>query len=71
LTREYQCLNENNISQYVLAKHLLNHFDDYELVHVKRYQNMRANELAQKTSGYKISKELANHIITGKDIVFN
>lgn len=46
LKREYQCLNKNIIGYFVLAKDLLDKFIEHELIHIKRYHNAKANELA-------------------------
>lgn len=64
LSGDYQCLNENIIRYFDMAKALLDKFFDYKPKHIKRNENTEANELAQMAFGYKISKELARFITT-------
>lgn len=63
LRGEYQCIIENIIELYVRAEELLTNFPSSELIHITRYQNAEANELAQMASDYRITKELAQAII--------
>nr|KYP53627.1 Retrovirus-related Pol polyprotein from transposon opus [Cajanus cajan] len=63
LTQEYKCLNEKLIEFKIRAVQLLNAFDEVELQHVSRHANTIANELAQVSSAYKVSKECVEFLI--------
>jgi len=57
LIEEYRCAKENLIMYYVGANALLKRFSHVEIQHIPRLENQEANDVAQKASGYKASKE--------------
>ena len=44
LNEEYQCLNENLIEYYYIAKKQLSQFKEYDILYVKRKMNQEAND---------------------------
>jgi ribonuclease HI len=63
LTKEYKCIKENLIMYFVIANRLLNFFEYIDIKHVPRIKNQEANDLAQITSGYRISKEKLEELV--------
>jgi len=67
LTKEYKCISENLIKYFVFANSLLSNFDYVNIQHVPRIENQVANDLAQVSSGYKVSKEKLKELIEIKE----
>nr|KYP42603.1 Integrase catalytic domain-containing protein KIAA1305 family [Cajanus cajan] len=72
LTREYKCINEKLLERKSRAITLLNSFDEVQSEHISRNENRIANELAQTTSGYKVSKECLGSLLhTENELICN
>jgi len=63
LTKEYKCVKENLIMYFVVANALLKSFTHVEIQHIPRVEIQEANDLAQISSGYKVSKEKLQELI--------
>lgn len=63
IIKEYKYVKENLIIYFVIASRLLRKFEMINIRHIPRLQNQEANDLAQITSGYKISKEKLQDVI--------
>lgn len=63
VTQEYKCIKENLLKYFVMATQLLEYFEVADITHVPRNENQEANDLAQITFGYKISKSRLQEII--------
>lgn len=63
LMKEYKCIKENLIMYFVIANRLLNFFEYIDIKNVPRIKNEEANDLAQITSGYRISKEKLEELV--------
>jgi len=57
LTKEYKCAKESLIMYYAAANALLKRFTHVAIQHVPHTENQEVNDLAQRASGYKVSKE--------------
>ncbi|XP_039686960.1 uncharacterized protein [Medicago truncatula] len=57
MTREYMCVKESLVTYHAIASRLLKQFRHVGIRHVPRMENQNANDLAQRASGYKVSKE--------------
>ena len=63
VTREYKCIKGSLLKYFVIATRLLEHFEIADIRHVPRNKNQESNELAQVTSGYKMSKSKLQDMI--------
>src|SRR3954464_7320042 len=63
LTKEYKCIKENLIMNFIIVNRLLKKFEYVDLNHVPRLQNQEANDLAQLASGYRVSKNKFEELI--------
>src|ERR1051325_9965533 len=53
VSKEYRCVKENLIMYFVITIILLKQFEQVNIRHIPQRENQEANDLAQKTSGYK------------------
>jgi ribonuclease HI len=67
LAKECKCISENLFSYFVSTISLLNNFEYIDIQHVPRIENQVANDLAQVTLGYKISKQRLQELIEIKE----
>ncbi|XP_050915077.1 uncharacterized protein LOC127130041 [Lathyrus oleraceus] len=63
ITKEYRCIKKNLIMYFIIASRLLKRFEMANIQHIPRLENQVANDLAQITFGYKISKEKLQKVI--------
>lgn len=63
ITKEYICVKENMIINFVIASRLLRKFEVVNTRHIPQLQNQEANDLAHIAFGYKISKEKLQYVI--------
>lgn len=63
VTHEYKCINGSLLKYFVTATRLLEYFEVADIRHVPRSENQEANELAQVSSGYKMSKSKLQDMI--------
>lgn len=57
ISKEYKCVKENLIMNFVIANRLLRRFETISAQHIPRIKNQEANDLAQINSRYKFSKK--------------
>lgn len=67
ITREYKCIKENLLMYFAMATQLLDCFEVASITHKPRMENQEANELAQISSRYKLSKEKLKGFIEVKE----
>ena len=67
LTHKFKCIKSNLLKYFSYATKLLSRFDEVEFEHVFRDQNKEANDLAQISSSYKLSKQNFEALITIKE----
>lgn len=63
VTKEYKCIKNNLIMYFVIVNRLIKCFDFMDIQHVPWLENKKENELAQISSGYKVSKEKLEGLI--------
>ncbi|XP_050895612.1 uncharacterized protein LOC127102258 [Lathyrus oleraceus] len=67
LKKEYKCIKENLMLYFVKANNFLKCFDHVLIDHIPQLENQEANDLAQRASGYKISKERLEDLVEIKE----
>lgn len=67
LRKEYKSIKEHLMIYFVTEKSLLKRFDNVTLDHIPRIENEEANELAQITPRYKLSKETLEELVKVKE----
>jgi len=67
LTHKFKCIKSNLLKYFSYASKLLTRFDKVKFEHVFREQNKEANDLAQITSSYKLSKQNFETLINIKE----
>ncbi|XP_073277708.1 uncharacterized protein [Primulina huaijiensis] len=63
LSGEFKCTSLSLAPYYTAASQLLDDFEEVSLIQVPRQENWEADELAQVTSGLKISPELTHRLV--------